>query len=327
MSYQKRSSFTMEDSCSSSSSIFQPLPIEDSFSSSRSRGFDVTELEKILDDAEDVLDLDTFVPMMPVPITSGSSSGVALPMEPTPISEVQQKPMYGSNNNNFTMQWNPPDDDTAVEFIKMFSFGRNFSTSCAESSAKITPCSSTASLVTSSIATSESNSNNSSAFKTEQWSKRFQELLRFREEYGHCLVPHNWCKNKKLAQWVKRQRYQHRLLEQNRHSTLTMDRVQQLEDVGFVWNSHKAGWDDKFYQLRDFGKKFGHCNVPSSWSENPSLAVWVKFQRRQYKMKMNGGSFKVSDANKNNTLTDDRIEKLLSIGFSFDPRNTMESMK
>ena len=120
-----------------------------------------------------------------------------------------------------------------------------------------------------------------------------------------------------------------KVLCQGRHSTLTMDRVVQLEDIGFVWNSHKAGWDEKYQQLELFHKAYGHCNVPSTWSKNPSLAVWVKFQRRQYKIRCNGrgnGSGRKFDdisSSNVNALTDERIQRLMSLGFVFDPRNTL----
>ena len=151
--------------------------------------------------------------------------------------------------------------------------------------------------------------------KVEQWTERFHELLQFKQHHGHCLVPHNWKQNKKLSQWVKRQRYQHRLLQQGRHSTLTHERVVQLEEIGFAWNSHKAGWEERYQQLVDYHDVHGHCKVPCNWTENPSLGIWVKFQRRQYKLRCNG---------ENNTLTDDRVRRLHNLGFVFDPCNTIQ---
>ena len=56
------------------------------------------------------------------------------------------------------------------------------------------------------------------------------------------MVPSYWKGNRHLAQWVKRQRYQHRLLMEGRHSTLTIDRALLLHDVGFCWNTHKECW-------------------------------------------------------------------------------------
>ena len=37
-----------------------------------------------------------------------------------------------------------------------------------------------------------------------QWDERYQDLVQFRQEYGHSTVPHNYVQNIPLAQWVKR---------------------------------------------------------------------------------------------------------------------------
>lgn len=41
-------------------------------------------------------------------------------------------------------------------------------------------------------------------YKEDQWNVRFQDLLQFRADEGHVMVPHSYPKNQKLAQWVKR---------------------------------------------------------------------------------------------------------------------------
>ena len=44
----------------------------------------------------------------------------------------------------------------------------------------------------------------SKKYQDDQWNQRFQELLEFRSQHGHLLVPHGYAKNYKLSQWVKR---------------------------------------------------------------------------------------------------------------------------
>jgi hypothetical protein len=41
-------------------------------------------------------------------------------------------------------------------------------------------------------------------YKEDQWNERFEDLLQFRADEGHVMVPHSYPKNQKLAQWVKR---------------------------------------------------------------------------------------------------------------------------
>ena len=42
-------------------------------------------------------------------------------------------------------------------------------------------------------------------YQSDQWMDRFEDLLEFKRENGHCLVPHNFPPNQQLAQWTKRQ--------------------------------------------------------------------------------------------------------------------------
>lgn len=145
----------------------------------------------------------------------------------------------------------------------------------------------------------------------EQWNQRFHELIQFRKDFNHCNVPLNWPRNPSLSHWVKRQRFQYRIKAEGKHSTLTDERQVLLEGLHFVWDSHAAGWEERLNELREFHKANGHCNVPKKYPANPSLAIWVKCQRRQ---------FKLLRAGKTSNMSPQRIEKLLSLGFVFDPR-------
>lgn len=149
------------------------------------------------------------------------------------------------------------------------------------------------------------------SYQSDKWSDRFEDLVEFRNQLGHCLVPHNFSENLPLALWVKRQRYQYKLKKDNRHSTLTDEREAKLEDMGFIWDSHKAIWEQRYRALSDFREKHGHCNVPSKYDDKP-LAIWVKCQRRQYKLFLKG---------EHSAMNDKRISKLVSIQFVWNPRN------
>ena len=142
-------------------------------------------------------------------------------------------------------------------------------------------------------------------YKQDLWNDRFQDLKKFQKLHGHCLVPNNWEENPPLAQWVKRERYQYKLRKQGRHSTMTDKRIKNLEELGFVWSSHGATWEERYEELVQYAKEHGHCNVPSSFPENHQLAVWVKCQRRQFKR---------------NCCPKDRYNKLQDLGFVWDHR-------
>jgi hypothetical protein len=151
--------------------------------------------------------------------------------------------------------------------------------------------------------------------KPEKWDHRFQELLKFKEEFGHCLVPHRWARDKVLARWVKRQRYQFKLKGHGQRSTLTEKRRQALERVGFVWSSHHAIWDEKLQELKEFTRHHGHANVPSKYPQNRQLSIWVRSQRRQYKLL---GEY--AQGKHRSHMTKVRYHQLRDLGFDFNPR-------
>jgi hypothetical protein len=148
-------------------------------------------------------------------------------------------------------------------------------------------------------------------YQTNQWSQRFQELKDFLHQSGHCSVPHNYPAYKRLAEWVKRQRYQYMQKKKGLYSTSTDAREAALEEIGFVWDSRNTTWIERFKSLKEFKAKHGHCRVPPSYSDR-ALAVWVKNQRRQYKLCAKGGR---------STFVVERFGKLEALGFAWNPRN------
>lgn len=59
---------------------------------------------------------------------------------------------------------------------------------------------------------------------------------------------------------------------------------------------------------------FGHCHVPHYYEQNAPLAQWVKRQRYQYKLKVDG---------KRSTLSDERIRLLNKIGFIWNSHDAV----
>jgi hypothetical protein len=145
-------------------------------------------------------------------------------------------------------------------------------------------------------------------YQAGQWAERFTDLCVYREKHGNCLVPHTYKENLPLARWVKRQRYQYKLMIEGKSSTMTEERVKALEEIGFIWDSQGAAWGERLEELKEFRSTYMHCNVPSNYSENPQLATWVKCQRRQYKLHMEG---------KASNMTPQRIDDLETVGFEW----------
>lgn len=133
------------------------------------------------------------------------------------------------------------------------------------------------------------------------WKEMFVELSKFKQEHGHCNVKQKYPPNPQLATWVNTQR------DQYKEGKCLPERVKRLEELGFVWDTNIAAWENMFLELCKFKDKQGHCNVPTGYPENPRLATWVTTQRSDYK---------------DGRITSQRRERLEKIGFEW---NTNES--
>jgi hypothetical protein len=70
-----------------------------------------------------------------------------------------------------------------------------------------------------------------------------------------------------------------------------------------------ASRETRLSELAEYCKLYGHCNVPSRYSENTKLGTWVMTQRRSYKLHQEG---------KTSHMTLSRIQELASLGFEWD---------
>lgn len=160
--------------------------------------------------------------------------------------------------------------------------------------------------------TEESNSTESSngggednaGSRTSKWQRKFSELVEFKRKHGHFSVSKK--SNKALHCWVSKQRSNYKLRENNHYTALSLERVQALDSIGFVWSVQPRNrWSKKFKELTEYRHKHGNCNVRE---ENTELHEFVKTQKYQY------NQFK---KNKRSTLTPERISALESIGFEW----------
>jgi len=152
-------------------------------------------------------------------------------------------------------------------------------------------------------------------FFTEKWKLRYKELLEFGMKNGHVNVPHTFPENKQLARWVKRQRIQYKRFKEGKlpliYLSLNQERIDKLELVGFVWDSHELTWRENLDALKDFHAEFGHCNVSMGYKANKQLGIWVKTQRRQYKLFQEG---------KRSSIDSNRVKVLNEMGFEWKLR-------
>eukprot|EP00586_Coscinodiscus_wailesii_P007592 CAMPEP_0172521296 /NCGR_PEP_ID=MMETSP1066-20121228/292501_1 /TAXON_ID=671091 /ORGANISM="Coscinodiscus wailesii, Strain CCMP2513" /LENGTH=594 /DNA_ID=CAMNT_0013304195 /DNA_START=531 /DNA_END=2315 /DNA_ORIENTATION=- len=154
------------------------------------------------------------------------------------------------------------------------------------------------------------------------WNTQFQKLITFKRQNGHADVPHGYAADPTLWHWVNLQRTQYRRYnEGSSPGGITQERIAKLDAVGFRWNVLKDSWTDRFHQLLDFQRQFGHCNVPKGYANDPTLYTWVQTQRRQYtRSRQNRRQYSKKRVNDDQK---ERFQKLDSIGFCWNTKNAL----
>jgi len=130
----------------------------------------------------------------------------------------------------------------------------------------------------------------------EEWDKHFNVLLRFWKKEGHCRVTQKQeVDSLNLGTWVQKQRA--------KKDQLSTSQRNRLNSLGFSWDPIAEQWEEAFAALKEFHTREGHCRVTKSRTgDGRNLSIWVIKQRAKKKH-----------------LSADQINRLNSIGFSWDP--------
>jgi len=156
------------------------------------------------------------------------------------------------------------------------------------------------------------------------WKLRYGELVEYKKKHGDCIVPQRYEANNKLGNWVHTQRHQYHLFQKNMRSSMTTERIDMLEELGFSWVASHSGnkanttWNQRYGELRKYKQKHGDCNVPVLYEANKQLGKWVANQRQQYRRLRRGQS---------SPMTTERIDKLDELGFPWNASHLSGNIK
>ena len=131
------------------------------------------------------------------------------------------------------------------------------------------------------------------------WEERFAELVAYKQQHGHCNVSQD-DPNRRLSFFVQIAR------RKKKERTLSVERRERLESLGFVWNVTEMRGDRRLAELRAFRREHGHCNVPQTHA-NHALAAFVCGMRLK---------------KRKNALSPARVAVLEELGFEWEPHAT-----
>uniref|UniRef100_A0A7S2L897 Helicase-associated domain-containing protein n=1 Tax=Leptocylindrus danicus TaxID=163516 RepID=A0A7S2L897_9STRA len=139
------------------------------------------------------------------------------------------------------------------------------------------------------------------------WEQRFNEVVAYKAIHGNCRVPKRYPTNQPLANWVDKQRKEFKLLQNGKKSSMTSNRIELLNGVGFAWVAiSEVSWEERLQELIAYKTLHGNCLVPNKYQDNHALGRWVDKQRQDYRKYKEG---------KRSVMTEERIKILESHGF------------
>lgn len=130
-----------------------------------------------------------------------------------------------------------------------------------------------------------------------RFEQHFSDFLKFKEKYGHALVPENCTEYPSLGSWASHCRCK----------KISEERVKRLNEAGFVWDYIDEYWQQKYRELIEFKKKHGHFKVSEKQKGHEKLGTWTV---RMRKARRHG---------KGQQLSEIQIKLLDDIGFPWDP--------
>jgi len=130
------------------------------------------------------------------------------------------------------------------------------------------------------------------------WDTQFEALQAFHAAHGNYAVPQTFvaADGTKLGSWVAAQRHWHKA------GKMSVERVERLEAVAFVWDPLADVWSADFELLQVYHAAHGNCVVPTEFvaANGTKLGAWVSKQRLAY----NAGK-----------LSPERVERLKAVAF------------
>jgi hypothetical protein len=136
--------------------------------------------------------------------------------------------------------------------------------------------------------------------KQQSWDEIYTELVSFQKKYGHFNATHDYTgatAHASLARWVTKQKRMKQELDRTR--------IQRLDKIGFDWNKQSANydirWNQSYEKFKIHWQQKRELTIPS----DTVLSRRVQSQRAKSVQQ---------------TLRQDRKEKLDQIGFAWDTR-------
>lgn len=150
-------------------------------------------------------------------------------------------------------------------------------------------------------------------YEDQRWEQNYGAALEFYEAHGHLRVNARYVtpSGLHLGRWITNTRQRYRMPEAS--GGLTREQVQQLSQIGMIWDSAQAQWEHHFGCAAVYYDEHGNLDVPISYitEDGFPLGRWLSQLRTAKRGKAQC------------RLTDEQIRQLDHIGMQWEKRGDM----
>ncbi len=144
------------------------------------------------------------------------------------------------------------------------------------------------------------------------WTRNYNAAKRYYEEHGDLNVAGSYISpdGVSLGEWLKKLR---KWRNAGAHQKfLTEERIAQLDEIGMVWDVLDYYWEQMYHEASEYYLEHRNLDVPSKYvtKSGKRLGAWIHRLRSAS-----------NDTTKGGSLTEDRIQRLNSIGMIWTDRN------
>lgn len=141
---------------------------------------------------------------------------------------------------------------------------------------------------------------------TATWDMYYASAKQYYQENGNLEVPARYITEEgyALGSWLNNQKA---IRKGTIVGKLTEDQIQKLNSIGMIWDSLDYFWEQNFKLAKEYYLTSGNLDIPTNYksTDGKHLGNWILRQRQLYK---------------SNSLTDEQIKKLDSIGMDWMDR-------
>lgn len=137
------------------------------------------------------------------------------------------------------------------------------------------------------------------------WDSVFELLKEYLEEFGEFPKQDTIYKGVRIGAWCNDQRQKYK--NNHKRGNLTEYKINKLDSINFVWDIADNSWNTYFELVKEYKEKYGKIKKDTIY-KGYNIGSWCDRQRQVFK------------GNQKGNLTEDRINKLNSIGFEWNLR-------